>query len=99
MLDLLKVATENALASTLIASVLIGAASLAIQQFRHWQHKRFVIAFLQSSAHEGRYQFRSTEAIAAATKLTEARVEEICSAHNQILRNSAQKQSWRITNE
>jgi uncharacterized membrane protein len=57
---------------------------------------RRIISFLNTSAKEEKYKFRSTEVIASATNLTETKVEELCSASGKIVRNSAQKQSWAL---
>ena len=97
--DLLKVSTENSLAATLIGALILGLFAKLWQYYIRWTHEARVINFLQLSARDGRYQFRTTAAIAAETKLTEARVEDICSAHRRVKRNTAQKQSWRLKDE
>lgn len=97
MIDPIKYVTENPLASTLLATVLASVASLALKLFQRHLHTKKIMSFLTNSSEQGKYQFRSTEAIASAVGLTETRVEEICSSNKYIRRNSAQRQSWTLT--
>lgn len=53
--------------------------------------------FLLQSKKEGRFEFRSTEAIASHTKLTQGRVEELCASHPNIKRNEKDRQTWHLT--
>jgi hypothetical protein len=92
-------ATENSLSSALIGAFLIAAATKIIAWAKRWRDGQRVVKFLRLSNKETSFQFRSTSAIAAATKLTELRVEDICSAHPEVIRNTEQKQSWRAQNE
>jgi hypothetical protein len=58
---------------------------------------RKVLAFLGASASEGTYVFRSNAAIAAATGLTELRVESVCARSKVIERNTRERQTWRLS--
>jgi hypothetical protein len=95
-MDLIKFVTENPLVSTLLAAALVSAASIAVRRFQRFLQAKKIINFLGQSAEQGKFQFRSTEAIASAVGLTESRVGEICSSNKNIRRNSAQRQSWTL---
>jgi hypothetical protein len=97
MIEPIRYITENPLVSTILATVFISAASLLLKRVQRSFHTKKIISFLSESAEQGKYQFRSTEAIASAVGLTESRVEEICSSNKSIRRNSAQRQSWTLT--
>lgn len=95
----LKILTENSLAATLIGAAIIWAVKITWQRCTRWAQERRVISVLKSSADAGVYKFRTTEAIAAKAKLSEARVVDICSTHKLIHRNTGLKQSWRLQDE
>lgn len=94
--EVIKFILSNEFTSSLSVTTVIAILSFTALHFRKAIHAQRIVNFLKLSAQEGNYQFRSTEAIASAVKLTEARVEEICSEHKGIRRNSAQKQSWSL---
>lgn len=94
--NIIKLLTENSLAATLIGAMTIGILRIIWKLNVRWLHEKKIINFLRLSASDRVYQYRTTEAVAAAVNLTEGRVEDICSAHKLIQRNTAQKQSWRL---
>ena len=96
---LVKILTENSLAATLVGALLIGATGACWKAIVRRAHEKRIVNFLKSSASDGLYTHRTTEAIASAAKLTQSRVEDICSTHKFIKRNTAQKQSWRLLDE
>ena len=53
-------------------------------------------SLLRQSTEDGQFTFRTTHAIAAATRIPEACVAELCSRHPNIKRNERERQSWRI---
>lgn len=81
-------------------TVLSAVAAAAFLAVLGWLWKRFethrtrekIRGFLR----EGDYEFRSTEAISAATNLSAARVEQICAGDPMIRRNQLEKESWKI---
>lgn len=56
-----------------------------------------IYQFLLQSQKEGKFGFRSTEAISSHTKLPRERVEELCSKHAKIRRNEKERETWRLT--
>ena len=58
--------------------------------------RRKVFNVLKTSASTPEYQFRSTEAISSAVKLTESRVEQVFIKHPKIKRNTGEKQSRKL---
>ena len=91
--------TTNALGSAVAGSLLVIALGWVAKLVRDKWAASSSYSFLKSSTDNAGYTFRSTEAIAAHLKLTEQRVEYLCSRHPKIKRNTAQKQSWRIASE
>ncbi|MFQ2114534.1 hypothetical protein ACK337_19550 [Aeromonas veronii] len=53
-----------------------------------------IFEFIRNSSY--RYKFRSTEAISSATNLTRARVEEVATNSDRIIRNGKEKETWRL---
>lgn len=80
----------------LFIGIVIGTVSLVFP----WLHKRYmfnrdsakIITFIRDS----KYTFRSTQAIAETTKLSQEKVEEICQRNKQIIQNKKNPHTWRI---
>jgi hypothetical protein len=90
-------ASSNQILSGL-AVVAIGAVFAFLWRvWRNWLHSNKIYAFLRSSADSTDYEFRSTEAISAATRLSEGRVAELAIKDKRLARNTKGKQSWRVT--
>ena len=96
MSELIQVVTNNGLASTLVGAVVVGLAGLGWSAHRNRRDRRAIYAFLVASTSGTSFSFRSTQAIASHTRLTEDRVEALCSGHPKIRRNEKEKQSWRL---
>ncbi|QGX40162.1 hypothetical protein [Permianibacter aggregans] len=96
MSKIIDLATNNALLSGLILAAIIGIVSLLWRKYQDHQDSEAIFNFLIASEAETPHTFRSTEAIAAKTKLTQNRVEELCTKHKKIQRNSKEKQSWKL---
>lgn len=64
--------------------------------YRNHRDSEAILCFLKQPATDTAYSFRSTEAIASKTNLTESRVESLCSKHPKIRRNTKEKQSWSL---
>lgn len=96
MSKLLELITNNTLTSTLIGAAIIGLVTWSSRAYKNYRDSEVIFKFLTESAVETPHTFRSTEAIASKTKLTQSRVEELCTKHSKILRNTKEKQSWQI---
>jgi hypothetical protein len=55
-----------------------------------------IYKFLRTSSSEGKWEFRTTHAICAATKIPETRVAELCGGHPKIKRNEKDRDSWHL---
>lgn len=86
----------NQLASAVVGGVIVLALAAVVRWVRDVRDSHKVYNFLKGSAAKTGHTFRSTEAIASENKLTERRVEYLCSKHRKIRRNGAEKQSWRL---
>lgn len=82
--------------SLLTGTVVLAVVGWLYTLFCDWRDSRAILNFLKGSASSSGYQFRSSEAISAATKISKARVERLCIRHKQITRNGAQKESWQL---
>ena len=67
-----------------------------IKSFRDKKESGKIYNFLLESKMQGKYTFRSTEAISSNTNIPESRIEELCLKHKKIKRNELEKKSWRI---
>lgn len=88
--------SQNALVSAVLAGLILALVAWLIAYARARRDRSSIHAFLRRSAEDGEFTFRTTHAIAAATKIPEARVAELCSRHPNIKRNEQERQSWRI---
>lgn len=76
--------------------VVVGTVTILLP----WLQKKYtfgrdsnrIISFIRDS----KYTFRSTDAIAAGTKINPDRVEEICSRHKEIIQNKKTPDTWRV---
>ena len=88
--------TDNALVSTLVGAAIIGIIGWLWRSHQNSKDSGSILSFLESSKKDTTYTFRSTEAIASHTNLTESRVASLCAKHPRIKRNTNEKQSWRL---
>ncbi len=88
--------SQNALVSAILAGLILALIAWLVAYARARRDRSAIHAFLQRSTADGQFTFRTTHAIAAATKIPEARVAELCSRHPNIKRNEQERQSWRI---
>lgn len=88
--------SENPLISAIIAGLVVSLIIGFVKHCRDSKDSKTIYDFLRQSAADGRYTFRSTEAISSATKIPELRVAELCSRHPNIKRNKLEKQSWQL---
>ena len=88
--------SENPLASAIVSTLIVALILWLVQKYRAKRDSEVIYEFLCQSKKEGKFEFRSTEAISAHTKFTEARVEELCCMHPKISRNKNERQTWYI---
>lgn len=88
--------SNNQLISAILAAMLLGLFGRGVKWWRDHRDSKKLYEFLQKSKSNTAFTFRSTEAISSATKIPEARVEELCSRHSKIKRNEKEKQSWQL---
>ena len=93
---MVELLTENALGSALVATAIVAAVSALWRRARDRRDADAIHRFLAESAEDTDFTFRSTEAIAAHTQLTEARVEALCAGDPRIRRSTGTKRSWRL---
>jgi hypothetical protein len=74
-----------------------GVFTAAIKWYRDNRDGKKIYTFLLQSKTGTEWTFRSTQAISSHTKISESRVEAICSKHPKIKRNEKEKQSWKLT--
>lgn len=96
MSTFLEFISNNGLLSSLVAATIIGLIGWLYQQHRNSRDSKAILSFLAKSAVETTHTFRSTEAIASNTKLTEERVSSLCAKHSKIRRNTKEKQTWSL---
>ncbi|WP_218081240.1 hypothetical protein [Anthocerotibacter panamensis] len=89
--------SNNALASTLAGAAIVGGIGWLVKAHRDRRDSAIIYEFLASSNSGTGWTFRSTEAIASHTNLSESRVASLCSSHPKIRRNEKQLQSWTLT--
>uniref|UniRef100_UPI0035B02CC4 hypothetical protein n=1 Tax=Hylemonella sp. TaxID=2066020 RepID=UPI0035B02CC4 len=92
----MRYVSENSLASTLIAAILIGAVGGLWRLYRNARDSKRIYEYLVHSASNTDYVFRSTQAISTNTRIPESRVVDLCIKHPNIKRNEKEKQSWRL---
>jgi hypothetical protein len=90
-----KFLNDNAIASIIVAAAILGAVAWLRKMYPERRDSKKIYKFLVTSS-AGPYRFRSTEAIASHTNLSEARVAELCATHSKIRRNENEKQSWTL---
>ena len=88
--------SNNALASTLVGTAVVGTIGWAAKAHRDRRDSATVYNFLVGSKPATGYDYRSTEAIASNTNLSESRVASLCASHPKIRRNEKQLQSWTL---
>jgi len=94
--DIIDDLSNNALVSTLAGAAILALCAWA---WRAWRNKRdgdLIVRFLTSSSKGTAFTFRSTQAIAANTRLSEGRVAFLCAGHKKVRRNEKEMQSWRL---
>ena len=96
MHSLFEIATNNALTSSLVATMIIGLIGWVWKGRRDRIDTKKILEFLVASESETSFTFRSTEAIASHTGISEHRVATLCARHAKIRRNSGEKQSWTL---
>ncbi len=96
MIDLLKFVSNNSLIAALISAIVIGISTWQYNIRRDYCDSKKIYNFLASSKETSEFKFRSTEAIAANTQISEVRVAKLCASHPKIRRNEKEKQSWRL---
>jgi hypothetical protein len=92
--DVFTFITTNSLASTIVGAAILGGIAWAVRAHRNRKDSEAIYRFLLSSKTATDFTFRSTEAIASHTRLSEERVAVLCARHPNIRRNSKEKQSW-----
>ena len=93
---LTEIVSQNSLLSTLVGAAIIGLIGWLWRCNENRKDSNSILRFLESSKNSTSYTFRSTEAIASHTNLSEKRVELLCAKHPRIKRNTKEKQSWRL---
>lgn len=88
--------SNNALASTLAGAAILGAIGWAGKARLDRNDSATIYNFLASSNSATGWAFRSTEAIASHTNLSESRVASLCAVHPKIRRSEKQLQSWTL---
>lgn len=96
MSRILNFVSTNALLSSLAAAAIVGGAAWVAKVRKDRRDSENIYNFLVASKAEAGFTFRSTEAIASHTKLSESRVAELCAIHPKIRRNQKQLQSWTL---
>ncbi|MBI5005836.1 MAG: hypothetical protein HZB95_01800 [Nitrosomonadales bacterium] len=95
-MSIFEIISNNQLISSLFAATIISTIGYCWTSFRNYRDSNRIYEFLSQSASDTNFVFRSTQAISARTKITENRIEELCSKHLNIRRNEKEKQSWQI---
>src|SRR5262245_663622 len=92
-------ASSNQILSGL-AVVVVGSVFASLwRAWRNRLHSNKIYAFLRTSADTTGYEFRSTEAISAATRLSEGRVAELAIKDERLARSTKEKRSWRLADD
>ena len=93
---LLDFVSNNQLISSVFGTALVGLIAWLWKINVDRMGRNRIYEYLLKSSSSSDWTFRSTHAIAAATKLTEERVEVLCIQHPKIKRNEMEKQTWRL---
>lgn len=88
--------SNNALTATLVGAAILGAVGWVAKVHRDRRDSATIYKFLANSKLGTDWAFRSTEAIASHTNLSESRVESLCAVHPKIRRNEKKFQSWTL---
>ena len=84
----------------IIIGIVSGIAVIAIAAIvKHAKDKidtNKIISFLEASANDTDFTYRSNYAISSETNLSEERVRKLCSKSKKIKRNTKEKESWRL---
>jgi hypothetical protein len=88
--------SNNALASTLVGAAILGVFGWLYKKSQDTKDSKAIYAFMITSQSKTGFTFRTTQAIASHTKLTEERVATLCSRHPNIRRNEKELQSWTL---
>lgn len=90
--------SDNAIASAIVAGIILAALAWLKKMYPNMRDSKKIYQFLVASS-AGPYRFRSTEAIASHTNISEVRVAELCATHSKIRRNENEKQSWTLAKQ
>ena len=93
---MLKIITDNPLASAIVAGIILAGIFWLIKEVKDKKDSQAIYQFLLGSKEKTEYTFRSTAAISSATRIPESRVADLCSRNKKIKRNELEKQSWKI---
>lgn len=96
MSPFLELVSNNALVSALIGAAILGTARWFWKKSQDKKDGEAIYTFLVASKSQTGFTFRSTQAIASHTKITEERVAALCSRHPKIRRNEKKLQSWTL---
>ena len=88
--------SKNPLFSAIAAGVVLLIVGWVIRYFINMIDSGKIYAFLRNSKKEGKYIFRSTEAISSNTGVEETKVAKLCARDKRFKRNEKEKQSWRL---
>lgn len=83
-------------AGVAIVGAIFGVVCWLLRWFQDKRDSDKICKFLRRSAKERGWAFRSTHAIASATKIPKERVSILCSRDKRIRRNEKEKESWRL---
>ncbi len=76
--------------------IVSGVFAAAMKWYRDRRDGKKIYTFLLHSKAGTDWTFRSTHAISSHTKISESRVEVLCSKHPKIKRNEKEMQSWKL---
>lgn len=94
--NIISITTNNPLLSGLIVCVITGILSWIWHTYHNYRDSNAIYNFLTRSKADTSHTFRSTEAIASRTNLPQSRVEVLCAKHKKIVRNTKERQSWKL---
>ncbi len=96
IIDLLRDNVKEAAAGVAIIVAIAGALIWIFKWFRDKRDRDMIHKFLRRSTKERGWVFRSTHAIASATRMPKNRVSKLCRQDKRIKRNDKEKESWRL---
>ena len=88
--------SNNALVSTLTGAAVLAILAWTTKTIRDRRDSKAIYDFLAESTSATKWDYRTTEAIASETNLSESRVAHICAGNPKIRRNGKQLQSWTL---